>query len=184
MRPRPYHAVLSARRSRAAGRGPRDRGEAGFTLVEISVVVFIISLVAALAVPALKKVQIEARSAAVANDLRVFAGALQTYVHERGDWPPGNADPGVFPAGMEGYLRESNWTRPTPIGGLYTWAPNTLQQGERYRAAIVLSSAGTNAVTTDKNQLLDLDRKVDDGSLDTGNFRLGYRNYPVFVLEP
>jgi prepilin-type N-terminal cleavage/methylation domain-containing protein len=183
MRPRSLHVDRFARRSREAGRGLRHLGEAGFTLLELSVVVFIISLIVALAVPALKKIQTEARSTAVANDLRVFAGALQTYVHERGDWPPGNSEPGVLPAGMEGYLRETNWSRTTPIGGRYTWAPNTLQQGERYRAAIVLSSVADSAVTTDKNQLIDLDRKLDDGSLDTGNFRLGYRNFPVFVLE-
>ena len=29
----------------------------------------------------------------------------------------------------------------------------------------------------------DLDRRIDDGSLDTGNLRLGFRNYPVYVLE-
>lgn len=183
MRPRSLHVDRFARRARGTGRGARHLGAAGFTLLELSVVVFIISFIVALAVPALKKIQTEARSTAVANDLRVFAGVLQTYVHERGDWPPGNSEPGVFPAGMEGYLRETNWSRTTPIGGRYTWAPNTLQQGERYRAAIVLSSVADSVVTADKNQLIDLDRKLDDGSLDTGNFRLGYRNFPVFVLE-
>jgi len=152
-------------------------------LLELAVVVFIISVIVALAVPGLKKLQLDARSTVVANDLRVFGTALQTYVHERGEWPAGNTEPGVVPTGMEGYLRETNWTRSTPIGGRYTWSPNSLQQGVRYRAVIVLSSVGTDTVTTDKNQLLDLDRKLDDGSLDSGNFLLGYRNYPVFVLE-
>ena len=32
-------------------------------------------------------------------------------------------------------------------------------------------------------QLTDIDTKLDDGNLSTGNFFLGYRNYPVFVLE-
>jgi len=162
---------------------PRRRRDAGFTLLELAVVVFIISVLAALAIPTVKKLVLESRSAAVVNDLRVFSGALQSYSQERGDWPAGNSEPGVFPAGMEGYLRTTNWERPTPIGGRYTWSPHTVQQGERYRAAIVLSSLGDDKVSADRIQLTDLDRRLDDGSLDTGNLRLGYRNYPVFVLE-
>ena len=146
-------------------------------------VVFIVSVLAALAVPAIKQAHLEAKSSAVINDLRVFSGALQAFTHENGDWPPGSSQPGVFPAGMEGYLRTTNWEHPTPIGGLYTWSPNTVQQGERYRAAIVISSAASNPVSSDLIQLTDLDRKIDDGNLDTGNLRLGFRNYPVYVLE-
>jgi prepilin-type N-terminal cleavage/methylation domain-containing protein len=155
----------------------------GFTLMEISVVVFIVSVLAAVAVPALKKVQLESRSVAVVNDLRVFSTAFQSYAHERGDWPAGNGAPGVFPAGMEGYLGATGWQRVSPIGGLYTWDPNSTHQGERYRAVIVLASAAGNPVSDDLAQLMDLDRRIDDGDLATGNFRLGFRNYPVFVLE-
>ena len=173
MRSRLSPAAPAARRARTAG----------FTLLELSVVLFIISVLVALGVPALKKLQFRARATAVANDLRVFSGALQTYVHDKGDWPAGASTPGEFPAGMEGYLRESNWSHATPVGGRYVWAPNTLQQGERYRAAIVLSSATGSSVTEDRNQLLELDRVIDDGNVETGNFRLGFRNYPVFVLE-
>lgn len=196
MRPRSHPAAPPAVRSHEADRGLRCPpsggqalvrlrriGEAGFTLVELSVVVFIISVLAALAVPALKQVHLEARSVAVVNDLRVFAGALQTYAHERGDWPPGDGTPAAFPAGLEGYLRETSWARVTPIGGSYAWDPNSFQQGERYRAVIVIASVGENKVTADKQQLLDLDRRLDDGDLASGNFRLGYRNYPVYILE-
>jgi prepilin-type N-terminal cleavage/methylation domain-containing protein len=176
--------------SRSNARGPIPppsrfalRGEAGFSLIEVSVVVFIISLLAALAVPALKSVQREARSTAVLNDLRVFSAAFQAYAHDRGDWPAGTGVPGEVPPGMGPYLTSAAWSQRTPIGGSYTWAPNSLQQGERYRAAFVISNVGENKVTAQLQQLVDLDRKLDDGDLDTGNFRLGYRNQPVYVLE-
>ena len=63
-------------------------------------------------------------------DLRVFSAAFQSYAQEKGDWPPGDAVPGAFPPGMAGHLGKTNWERVTPVGGLYTWAPNSLHQGE------------------------------------------------------
>ncbi len=160
------------------------RGAHGFTFLEVSVVVVIISVVAALAVPIVKQASREACSTTVANDLRIFSAALQTYARERGDWPAGNSEPGVFPPGMEGYLRTTNWGRRTPLGGFYTWSPNTLQQGQRYRAAIAIVSVSTDKISSDRAQFVDLDRKLDDGILDTGQLRLGFRNQPFYVLEP
>lgn len=161
----------------------RRPAAAGFSLVELAVVVTIISVLAAIAVPTTKNLVFRARSSAVQNDLRVFAGAFQTYAQEKGDWPAGNGIPGAFPAGMEGLLGATNWQRPTPIGGNYTWDPNSLHQGTRYRGVIVISTTPDNPVTSDRMQLLDLDRLIDDGNLDSGNFLLGFRNYPIFVLE-
>jgi prepilin-type N-terminal cleavage/methylation domain-containing protein len=156
---------------------------AGFSLLELAVVVLIIGILAAVSVPALKKNAINARSSAVMNDLRVYSGAFQAYAQEHGDWPPGGGAPGVFPAGMEGYLSATNWSRVTPIGGYYQFATQSPQGGGRYAAVIIISTVGSNAVTSDLKQLSDIDTKLDDGNLVTGNFFLGYRNYPVFVLE-
>jgi type II secretory pathway pseudopilin PulG len=147
------------------------------------VVVLIIGMLAAVAVPQLKKNMISARSSAVMNDLRVYSGAFQAYAQEHGDWPPGGGAPGVFPPGMDGYLSQTNWSRTTPIGGNYQFATQSPQAGGRYAAVIIIASTLNNAVSSDSNQLSDIDRKLDDGNLTTGNFFLGYRNYPVFVLE-
>ena len=171
----------SSRRSHC--RFPRS-GRAAFSLVELSIAILIISIVAALAVPHWKKAQFNARAAAVANDLRVFAAAFQSYAQERGDWPAATLAPAEIPAGMENFLATTSWQRTTPFGGQYAWARDTLQQGERYQAALIIQSVGENRVTSDRQLLLELDQRIDDGNLDTGNFRLGFRNQPVFVLEP
>jgi type II secretory pathway pseudopilin PulG len=149
----------------------------------MSVVVLIIGILAAASVPALKKNAQNARSSAVMNDLRVFSGAFQAYAQEHGDWPPGGTDPGTFPAGMEGYLGQTNWTRTSPIGGNYQFTTQSPQAGGRYAAVIIIASTAGNPVSPDFNQLSDIDTKLDDGNLAAGNFFLGYRNYPVFVLE-
>jgi type II secretory pathway pseudopilin PulG len=149
----------------------------------LAVVVLVIGILAALSVPAMKKNALNARSSAVMNDLRVYAGAFQAYAQEHGDWPPGGGAPGTFPAGMDGYLSSTNWSRITPIGGNYQFATQSPQAGGRYAAVIIISSTANNPVTSDANQLTDIDTKLDDGNLSTGNFFLGYRNYPVFVLE-
>lgn len=161
----------------------RRPANAAFTLVEISVVVTIISVIIAIAVPATKNMIMHARSSAVQNDLRVFAAAFQTYAHEKGDWPAGDGTPGAIPPGMETYLGATGWQRKTPIGGNYAWDPNSLQQGVRYRAVITIVSTDNNPVSSDRNQLIDIDHAIDDGGLDSGNFLLGFRNYPVYVLE-
>ena len=160
----------------------RLHGRRGLTIVELAVAVTIVGILAAISVPLSRKIIVTTKGDAVLNDLRVFSGSFQAYVHERGDWPAGSAA-GVFPTGMDGYLRQSNWTRVTPIGGKYYWNPNSVQNGTRYRAVIVLATVSPNSVTTDTNQLLAIDRAIDDGNLATGNFQLGTSNYPIYILE-
>ncbi|MDO8540915.1 MAG: hypothetical protein Q7S40_10810 [Opitutaceae bacterium] len=157
--------------------------EAGFALFGLAVVVFIVAVAAAVTAPLLRQQIIERRSAAVIGDLRAFAGAFQAHAHERGDWPPGHTAPGTIPSGMEVRLASTLWQQPSPIGGKYRWTRRTLQQGVRYEAAIVISDIGPEKVTRDRNQLEAIDRKIDDGDLTTGKFRLGFRDQPVFVVE-
>ncbi len=56
----------------------------GFTLVEIMIVVVIIGLLAAMAIPAFQKVRIASQDKAVLNNIRLLAGAADQYFLEFG----------------------------------------------------------------------------------------------------
>lgn len=164
---------------------PRARAaEAGFTLVEIMMVVLIISFLGMLAVPAVARIQRRAKSTAIVNDFRVFAAAFDAYAQEHGSWPA-EAAAGVVPAGMSAYLNTTAWTRVTPMGGKYNWENNQLHFGTRYRAAIAISAAAGAPLVLDAPQLLDLEKAIDDdGNLLAGNFHLGTGLIPLFIVQP
>ena len=56
----------------------------GFTLVEIMIVVVIIGLLAAMAIPAFNKVRQSSRESAVTNNLRQIANAADQYMLQEG----------------------------------------------------------------------------------------------------
>src|SRR5262245_59165200 len=101
--------------SRSGASGRRAKCTAGFTLVEMMVVVVIISVLAAVSVPAFQRIQRKSKVTAISNDFRVFAAAFDTYAQETGTWPA-EAAAGVFPAGMDQRINRAAWTRKTPMG--------------------------------------------------------------------
>jgi type II secretory pathway pseudopilin PulG len=154
----------------------------GFALVELCVVVFIIGLLAAISLPTMKRVSQQARVSAVANDLRTFTTALQTYNLQNGRWPTDTL-PKILPREMAGALPTA-FTRKTPIGGFYDWDQNVSPNGFLTKAAITLITQGTDRVTGDTALLTAIDRTLDDGNLRTGNVRRGSTNGLVFIIEP
>src|SRR5665213_2955015 len=62
-------------------RAPRNRG---FTLVEIMVVVVIIGLLVAMALPAYRKITMRSKTAALVSDLRSYSTAFITYNLQNG----------------------------------------------------------------------------------------------------
>jgi type IV pilus assembly protein PilA len=129
------------------------------------VVVVIIGLLAALALPAFQRVVHASQNSRVINDFRVFAQSFEIYNTQNGTWPS-SVGPGVIPTApvpMAGDFRASTWQTNTAIGGQWKW-DNSLSTGGT--AGISISSP-----TCTDAQLTEIDVKIDDGNLTTGNFR-------------
>jgi type IV pilus assembly protein PilA len=62
----------------------RSKNNKGFTLVEIMIVVVIIGLLAAMAIPAFQKVRASSQEKAIINNLRQVHSAAQQYFLEHG----------------------------------------------------------------------------------------------------
>lgn len=154
----------------------RQPSSHGFTLVEIMVVVVIIGLLAALAIPAYLRVQRSAQNSRIENDFRVFAQAFEVYNTVNGTWP-NNVGPGVVPTTpvpMAGDFRTETWTSNSVIGGRWNWDKGNLG----IAAAISISG-----FTCDDAQLAEIDAKLDDGDLTTGLFQKIASNRVCYILE-
>jgi type II secretory pathway pseudopilin PulG len=136
------------------------------------VVVVIIGILAAIAIPVTVRLQHRARDARFASDLRTFAQAFETYALKKGAWPP-DANRGVVPAGMSGELIDDLWKGRNSLGGLWDW--DFRQNG--YTAAI-----STVEVTIDDDEMTEIDAKIDDGNLATGVFIKTNGRY-IYILQ-
>lgn len=182
--------TVPPRHCRLIGRQRLPRaGSRAFTIIELMVAVFILSLLFAAAVPTYQKIQLKARATTVANDLRVFGATFQAYAHERGSWPP-EAAAGVPPAGVSKQeLQPDVWARRTPMGGKFDWEnnqahPGGTSPGGKWRAAIAIVGTSDSPLLIDADLMEEIDAALDDGNLDTGSFRRGFGDCPLFILEP
>ena len=83
---------------------PKDRG--GFTLVELAVVVMIVALLAAIAMPNLQRAIVKARATAAIAELQVIRVAVLNYLGDYHTYPP-DRNRGVIPPRLDAYLPEN-----------------------------------------------------------------------------
>ena len=148
----------------------------GFTLVEIMIVVVIIGLLAAMAIPAFQRIRRASQNSRVINDFRIFAQAFEIYNAQNGTWP-NNASPGQIPnapVNMAGDFKGAVWQAPTAIGGQWNWDKNI---------AGITAGVSITSFTCDDAQLAELDAKIDDGDLTTGLFQKTQTNRVTLILE-
>ena len=149
-----------------------SRCHAGFTLVEISVAVTILGLLAAVAIPVFGKLTKKSVNTLINNEFRVASTAVNHYHFENGSWPPDGA--GGWPSELTGYLPPPDrWNQPTPIGGKWAWALNS----DSATAALKI-----NDYTVSSAQVLNLDQMIDDGALETGDLIVADTSL-VYVLQ-
>lgn len=147
-----------------------DRKEAGFTLLELLVVVGIIGVLAAIAMPAYNAYRDRAKAAVVASELRYFASAFYAYYTDELEFPEDNHE--EIPDGMEDLL-PVQFTRETIIGGRYNW-----EGPDQYSYAGIAISGNPDA-----DLIAIVDRVIDDGSLTTGRFQRMSNGRPTYILE-
>jgi len=82
---------------------PKFRTTAGFTLIELLTVIVVISILAAIAQPRLRKAITQAKAAEVIGNLNVVKVAVFNYQADHNQWP-GEAGSGAVPSGLAEYL--------------------------------------------------------------------------------
>jgi type IV pilus assembly protein PilA len=152
--------------------------QAAFTLVEIMIVVVIIGLLAAIAIPAFKRVTIKSQATTIVNNLRQFEAALNQYALENGGWPV-DAASGSLPAGMSAAnFPAAAWLGGVKAagGGLYDWDFNV----DGITAGIVILIDPSNNADP---VWAAVDQIMDDGNTATGNFFLVAPNRYKLIIQ-
>jgi prepilin-type N-terminal cleavage/methylation domain-containing protein len=150
-----------------------QRVRAGFTLTELMIVVAVIGLLAAIAVPSLARAREQSLNTRFGADLQVAKAAFTEYAAEHGKYPP-DTMPGIVPSGMTDYLKRMEWTQPTTLGGQWDW--DNAQFG--FKAGVSIYHP-----TASGAQMLKLDKTIDDGNLATGDFRSRTDGYIGIIEE-
>jgi hypothetical protein len=158
-----------------------------WTMPDLLLVGLVIVLALTAAISTFQRYRHRAIIDRLAEDLKISATGFRTHILETGT-APADTVAGLAPNGMGDHLKGVNWKLPTPVGGYYRWTNvPTTETGQ------VLPPGGTISITSfsrdaelnlSRADLLELDRRLDDGNLETGQFRTGFNGWPVITVRP
>lgn len=136
------------------------------------IVVVIIGLLAALAIPGFRHITETSRMTSFVNDCRVFEGAAQHYLLEEGAADIEDTSTGELPDALVDYIEGASWFSDTPIGG--SWDFDT---------GYGFTGVGAVGTTLSDDAINRLDERFDDGDVSTGRIRLVGGNRVYWVIE-
>ena len=145
----------------------------GFTLIELMLVVAIIGILAAIALPAMEHAMWRARAAKVISDFYVVRDATMKYYVDNGHYPP-DMWPGQEIPDLTDDLSNISWTQ--PWGGSYDWDVwlNAAGQPTQGQTGVAI---GFSVVTDDERFLSKLYK------LYKGDLRPTLANHHTFVIQ-
>ena len=146
----------------------------GFTLIELMIVIAIIGILSAIAIPNFIAYREKAKIASVATNLKNFEKGFMAYAIDEGEFP--NDSHIVLPdlPKMENYISPEVWGKATPMGGTYNW-----EGPDNYPYAGI---AIFEATAPEKDMRL-LDSMLDDGDLTLGKFRQTPNGRYTYIIE-
>jgi prepilin-type N-terminal cleavage/methylation domain-containing protein len=151
---------------------PKPNRQVGFTLVELMIVVAVVGLLAAIAVPSFIRARESSTNARYIGDLRVARQAFQIYAIEKKAYPP-DSTPAIVPTGMDEYLGRFDWRGRNSLGGLWDWD---------YGVFGVRAGVSVYRPTAAASQMGRIDEIIDDADLSTGSFRSRSDGY-ISIIE-
>ena len=146
----------------------------GFTLIELMIVIAVIGILAAIAIPNFISYRRKAQIAGVVSDFKYFEKGFIAYAIDEGDFP--NDSHIVLPdlPTMVRYIDPDVWGKTTYLGGTYNWeGPDSYP----YAGVSIFES------TASQKDFELLDIMLDDGDLTQGKFRKTPNDRYTYIID-